>query len=81
MAAHKLVVVEHFGMTVDIPVDQVLVGRLVVPAVKTLYVVAALFAWKWSWQDCHCSHSQAFHSWDRNSCEQGQEFRNVCKHV
>ncbi|TMD58851.1 MAG: hypothetical protein E6I93_00775 [Chloroflexi bacterium] len=74
MAVHKLVVAENSAKAVDILADQeVLVERLAVPAADTpCMVAAALFVSERSWQDCHCQRLQAFHSWDRNSREQGR---------
>ena len=74
MAAHRLAVAENCGMTLDIPADQeVLVERLAVSAVDTTHIAAAaLFGSERNWQRGHCRHVQAFHSWDRNSREQGR---------
>ena len=74
MAAHKLAGAENFVMAVDIPAAGLaMVGRLAVPAAdKPCMVAAALFVSERSWQDCHCQRLQAFHSWDRNSREQGR---------
>ena len=73
MAAHTLAGVENSAKGVDIPADQeMLVERLAVPVVHTTCMAAALFGSERSWQGCHCRPVQAFHSWDRNACEQAR---------
>ncbi len=86
MAAHRLAVAENCGMALDIPVDQeVLVERLAgtVVAVDTpCMVAAARSGLERSWQDYHSQipYSQAFRSWGKNACRQGQRCRSWGKH-
>ncbi len=75
MAAHTLAGAENSAKALDVQASQeVLVERLAMPAVDTTYRAAALFGSERSRQRCHCRHVQAFHSWDRNACEQGRVY-------